>query len=201
MRSFYKYMVIAFVAIFASPAFAAPVDDASKFVETLGNSAVATLTNKTLTKEDKRTQLETLFHKNVDIAWVGKFVLGRFWKQATDDQKSRYLQQYGVFLTNHYAARFSDYSSGSFKITGAKDEGNNEFTISMQIQSGEAGGNPVLVDYKIRQTDKNFSIFDIIVEGVSMITTQRSEFASVLANNGMDYLITQLASKSTVAAN
>ena len=128
-------------------------------------------------------------------------MLGRFWKQATDDQKSRYLQQYGGFITNHYASRFSDYSSGSFKITGTKDDGNNEFTISMQIQSGESGGNPVLVDYKIRKTDKNFRIFDIIVEGVSMITTQRSEFASVLSNNGMDYLITQLANKATIAAN
>ena len=193
--------MIAFVAIFASPAFAAPVDDASKFVETIGNSAVATLTSKTLSKEDKRIKIEKLFHENVDIPWIGKFVLGRFWKQATDDQKSRYLQQYGGFITNHYASRFSDYSSGSFKITGTKDDGNNEFTISMQIQSGESGGNPVLVDYKIRKTDKNFRIFDIIVEGVSMITTQRSEFASVLSNNGMDYLITQLANKATIAAN
>ena len=45
---------------------------------------------------------------------------------------------------------------------------------------------------------QDFAVFDIIVEGVSMITTQRSEFSSVITNKGMDYLITQLANKSDI---
>lgn len=208
MIKFYNYSVPAIVAVFAacvlsfisSPADAAPVDEASKYIETVGNNAVAILTDKSMTKDKKQAKIEKLFRDNVDTAWIGKFVLGRFWKQATEDQKKRYMKEYEAFVTNRYAVRFSDYSSGSFKILGARDDGNNEFTINMQIESGESGSKPVLVDYRVRKAG-HFSVFDIIIEGVSMINTQRSEFASVVTSNGMDYLITQLATKATTAGS
>jgi phospholipid transport system substrate-binding protein len=190
------YAVTIFASLLAAPALAAPVDDASKYVESLGNSAIKTLSNKKLNKEMKSEKIEQIFRKNVDIVWIGRFVLGRFWRQATDDQKKRYLKEYETFLVQHYASRFADYSSGSFKITGARDAGNNEFIISMQIKSDESGSEPILVDYRVRKTISSFAVFDIIVEGVSMITTQRSEFNSVISNKGMDYLISQLAHKS-----
>jgi phospholipid transport system substrate-binding protein len=186
------------------PSFAASaqpsVEAASRYVEALGNSAVETISSKTLDKETKRIKIEQLFRDNVDIDWVGRFVLGRFWRQITDEQKSHYLKEYEAFLIQHYATRFVDYTGGSFKITGARDDSDNEYTVSMQIKSSDDAGEPVMVDYRVRADGKKnkggFVVFDIIVEGVSMITTQRSEFTSVVANKGMDYLITQLANKT-----
>lgn len=181
---------------FTAPAMAEPVADASKYVESLGNRAITTISNKVLSKEKKKAQIEQLFRESVDIAWVGRFVLGRFWRQATDEQKAHYLKEYESFLVSHYASRFTDYTGGSFKLTGARDDGDNEFTVNMQIQ-GDTDSKPVLVDYRVRLSDKKgFKVFDVIVEGVSMITTQRSEFASVVGNKGIDYLIARLADKS-----
>lgn len=184
-------------AMATRPAVAADANAASKYIETLANETLATISDKGLSKDQKQTKLETLFSGNVDIPWVGKFVMGTFWRQATDDQKSRYLQHYQTFIIRHYTSRFTDYTSGTFKMTGAKDDGEGEFTVSMTIQGAEANSQPVLVDYRVRTADKGaFKIFDINVEGVSMITTQRSEFSSVLNQNGIDYLINQLDSKS-----
>ena len=197
--------LVAVAFLLAAPVLAAPVDNASKFVESLGNDAVAILSNKKFSKEVKRKKIEQVFRDNVDIEWIGRFVLGRFWRQVTDDQKRRYFEEYEKFLVEHYATRFADYSSGSFTITGARDDGDNEYVISMQIKSGEAGSGPILVDYRVRAKDREgksgFVVFDIIVEGVSMITTQRSEFNSVLSSKGMDYLIAQLANKSNIDIN
>lgn len=183
--------------VFSTPCLAAPVNDASKYVESLGNRAVAIISNKAFSKEKKKAQIEQLFSENVDIPWVGRFVLGRFWRQTTDAQKAQYLKEYETFLVSHYATRFSDYTSGTFKITDARDDGENEFTVSMQMQGGDANAQPVMVDYRVRAGGpKGFKVFDVIVEGVSMITTQRSEFASVVGSKGVDYLITQLANKT-----
>jgi len=199
MKNLYKYIFVAFVALFSCNSFATPADDAGKYIESLGNSAVATLTNGKLSKDQKAAKIEKLFRENVDVPWVGKFVLGRFWKQASAEQQKRYLKEYGTFITERYATRFSDYSSGSFKVLGTHDDGDNEFTVNMQIASGKEGSKSILVDYRVRKGGKNsFSIFDIVVEGVSMITTQRSEFAGVINSNGMDYLITQLSKKQVV---
>ena len=69
------------------------------------------------------------------------------------------------------------------------------------MKAGESSeGQPILVDYRIHKVDASFKIFDVVVEGVSLLTTQRTEFSSVLTNKGMDYLINQLAQKTANAA-
>ena len=122
--------------------------------------------------------------------------MGHFWREATEDQKARYLKEYQKFLILHYTSRFTQYTSGTFKVTNSRDDGDSEFTVSMELKADEPNAEPVLVDYRIRKEDSGFKIFDVIVEGVSLITTQRSEFASVITNNGIDYLINQLIAKS-----
>ena len=168
---------------------------AAKYIETLGTKALAIIQDNALNKEKKQETLSALFQENVDFDWVGKFVMGRFWRQATDDQKSRYITNYRKFLTKNYTSRFTEYTSGGFKVTDAKDIGKGEYVVSMEIQSDKKSEAAVLVDYKVRRAGGSFRVFDIIVEGVSMITTQRAEFGSVLNQKGIDSLIEQLAVK------
>ncbi len=182
----------------------ASASDAGKYIQALGDKAVAVISNKALNKDQKQAGLEKLFSDSVDFPWVGRFVMGPFWRQATEDQKTRYVREYQKFLILHYTSRFTDYTSGTFTVTGTKPDADGESTVSTQMQATTADSEPVLVDYRVRADGKGgFKIFDVIVEGVSLITTQRSEFSSLLANNGIDYLIDQLAAKSqsTAAAN
>lgn len=194
MKHFLCFLLVSALS-FSAPASAAATNAASKYVESLGNQAIAVIANPKFNKQQKQAKLETIFSTNVDIPWVGRFVMGRFWKQATPDQQKRYLSEYQKFIITHYASRFAEYSGGKFNITGTKDDGNNEFTVSMEM-IGDKAAEPVLVDYRVRGNGGSFKVFDVIVEGVSMITTQRSEFGSVLNDKGVDYLIGKLASKS-----
>lgn len=165
-------------------------------MQSVGDQALAVISNKKLNKDQKQSQLEKIFSGNVDIPWVGRFVMGRYWRQATDEQKSRYLKKYEKFLVLHYTSRFADYSSGTFTITGTKTDENGEFTVNMELKGDHPGDAPVLVDYRIRKAAAGFKIFDVIVEGVSLITTQRSEFSSVISDHSIDYLIDKLNSMS-----
>jgi phospholipid transport system substrate-binding protein len=195
-----KSLLAAFVALalaFTSTAsMAASPADAGKYIESIGSQTITIISNPKLDKAGKQARLEGIFAANVDIPWVGKFVMGRFWKIATEDQKKRYLNEYQSFLLTHYAGRFSEYSSGSFKITGTHEDSENEYTVNMEMQAQEANGAPILVDYRVRKGNGGFKVFDVIIEGVSLITTQRSEFSALLNNKGIDYLIEQLANKS-----
>ncbi len=174
-------------------------DDAKSYINNVASEALSII-EKTSDKTAKKKKLEKLFAGSVDLQWVGKFVMGRYWRQASDDQKKRYLQEYERFILHHYTSRFTQYTSGSFEITDARDDGNDEYTVSMSLQDkSKKGEPPVFVDYRIRKQGSSFMIFDVIVEGVSMITTQRSEFASVLAKHDVEHLIDQLAKKSVTA--
>jgi len=186
-----------FVGLFAPASDAGAVnDDAAHYIEGIAKQALATISNSKNSKAQKQAALDKLFKNSVDIPWVGRFVLGRFWKQATDDQKSRYMREYEKFLISHYTSRFTDYTSGTFTITGTRDDGENEYTVSMELKGSKKNDEPVLVDYRVRREGGNFEIFDVIVEGVSLITTQRSEFSAVVSQHDIDYLITQLKNRA-----
>jgi phospholipid transport system substrate-binding protein len=175
---------------------AAGSDDATKYIENVAKQALASISNPKGTKAQKQAALDKLFKNSVDIPWVGRFVLGQFWRTATDDQKSRYLKEYETFLISHYTARFADYTSGTFTLTDTKDDGENEYTVSMELKGDKKNDEPVVVDYRVRRNGGSFKIFDVIVEGVSLIATQRSEFTAVVNQHDLDYLIMQLKNKA-----
>ena len=198
--TFFSRLLSLFVAVSllgVVPASAAP--SASDYIQTLGNQALAVIANKSFDKAQKQTKLEKLFSDSVDFPWVGRFVMGRYWREATTEQKSSYAAAYKKFLILHYTSRFTNFTSGTFKVTGEKDDGDGEFTVSMQMKADDPGSEPVSVDYRVRNEGGKFKIFDVIVEGVGLLTTQRSEFSSVIATNGIDYLVEQLEVKSQKA--
>lgn len=174
--------------------FVASKDSARAFVDELGNKALEIIKQGGAGKVDTRKKLESLFEDSVDIEWVSKFVLGKYWRQASDAQKSLYKEKYKYFLITHYTSKFSDYSDESFKIHDVKEQQSGEYQLTMEIVRPREPS--VYVDYRIRAKEKGFAIFDIIVEGVSLITTQRSEFGSVISRKGLDYLIEQLDVKT-----
>lgn len=193
-----RVLLIALLGLFLIPSARADMaTDAGAYVSGLANQTLAIISDTHTSKPQRQAKLNRLFADNVDFPWVGRFVMGRYWREATDSQKARYLKEYQKFLILHYTSRFTEYTSGDFKVTGSEDDGNGEFTVSMRIKPGDQNGQPILVDYRVRREDAGFKVFDVIVEGVSMITTQRSEFASVISQGGIDYLIRQLAARSS----
>lgn len=180
----------------ASNASAASADDARQHVDSVGKK-VLEVVNGSAAEAQKQQQLRQLFTDNVDIDWMGRFVLGAAWSKATEDQRTRYLQAYREYLLARYTTNFADYAGSNYTITGAKNESEGQFTVSMQVKSPNASQQDTLAGYRVRAADGGgLKIVDIIIEGVSLITTQRSEFASVVQKDGMDKLITQLQGKT-----
>ena len=85
-------------------------------------------------------------------------------------------------MVETYANRFVDYAGETFKITGATPAGDSDTMVSTQVV--RPSGPPVNVEWRVRSRDGSHKIIDVVVEGVSMGVTQRSEFASVIQSNG-----------------
>lgn len=190
MMRLWRVWLVALVLSLGSVS-AAQADEASQFIESIGNEVVTILGDKSKNDVVKESDLRTLFQKHVDVDWIGKFVLGKYWRSASPTQQQRYLEGYRGFVIKSYTSKFKEYTgSESFKIRGTTTDAQGRNIVTMELlRPGEAS---VMVDYKIRKEDKELRIFDIVVEGVSLITTQRSEFASVVSRKGLDYLIEQL---------
>jgi len=180
---------------------AAGGDDARQFVDGVGKHVLDVL-NGNGSKDQKQAQLRQMFSDNVDMDWMGQFVMGRGWQQATPDQRSRYMQAYKQYLLARYTTNFADYTGSKYTITDVKDEGDGQFTVNMQIKTANQQQQDTLAGYRLRNAGNGqFKIVDIIIEGVSLITTQRSDFASVLQQKGVDGLISAVEAKTKAEGN
>ncbi len=141
-----------------------------------------------------RQELEGIFSRYIDIEWVGRFVLGRHWRTASEAQKQNFIKAYRAFMIGSYTDRLKEYSGEHYQVNLPRDLSDNKYALTMELFRNQ--GKPVLIDYKIRADGGTYKIYDIVVEGISLITTQRSEFDSVVSRKGVDALIKALNKKS-----
>lgn len=177
-----------------SAAQAATVSPQQAFIDKIASDVLAIVKSDAA---DKSTKLENIFANTVDFDWVGKFVLGRHFKTATPAQQTAYLAAYRPFIIKNYVSRLTKYTGQTYKITGTRTSTDGASLVSMQLLDPK--GPPVLVDYRVSGKPGAFKVTDIVVEDVSLITTQRAEFNAVVNKNGLDFLISALKKKASTA--
>lgn len=181
-----------------SPASAQSADPgASAFIQKLGTEAINSFADKSQPKPQALAKFKTLLNEGFDVPYIGRWVLGRYWNQASPQQQQEYQHLFEQLIVKTYSERFVEYSGETFKITGSRLEGDTDTMVTTQIIR-PAGGPPVAVDWRVRKRDAAYKIIDVVVEGVSMGVTQRQDFASVIQSNGgkIDGLIQALRQKT-----
>lgn len=171
----------------------ASVAAARGFVTDLGNEAVSILQSSDPPNQ-KAQRLEDLFRRGFDFEAIGRFVLGRFWTNATPQQRSNFLSAFTDFVTQSYAQRLSGETVSGFTITNIRDLGEGDYLVQTAIARPNS---PQLnYDWRVRQSSNGMKIVDIIIEGVSLLVTQRADFTSVASREGIDGLTRTLRQKS-----
>jgi phospholipid transport system substrate-binding protein len=170
--------------------------DAGAFVESLGNRAIAQLTDKSLSDQERERRFRGLLVENFDIPAIGKFVLGRYWKTASGSQQSSFLQVFEDVLVKRFTPMFAKYGGETFEICRVVQDPDPKYsTVCSVVTSPD--GEPVNVYWRTRAGGAGLKIIDVVVEGASMAITLRSEYSSVIQNSGgnVDTLITSLREK------
>jgi phospholipid transport system substrate-binding protein len=168
------------------PAAAAGQDtaaQATRFMEGLSDKAIQALATKDISREERIKRFRVILNDHFDVPTIGRWVLGRYWKQATPEEQQEYMRLFESLIVATYVDRFSEYSGETLKILASETPGPEEAMVRTEIVR-PIGGQPVKVDWRMFARGGKFKIFDVVVEGVSMSQTQRSEFASVVTSNG-----------------
>lgn len=156
---------------------------AEEFITSLADQAIKALTTSEISREERETRFRTMLNENFAINTIARWVLGRHWKKATQEQQDEYLKLFEKLLVVTYVDRFKQYSGENLKVVKSLANSANDAMVFSQIV--REGTQPVNVDWRVRASDnETYKIIDVMVEGVSMGQTQRSEFASVIRQNG-----------------
>jgi len=192
---------LAFLLVGASPAVLpnAVAADPSVFMNELWTRAVEIL-GKKVPQTERLARFRELFQADFDGPGIARFVLGRYWKNASEQEQQEFLKLFEDYVVYVYGIRLSSFNGETFKVRGSRAD-NSGVIVSTDIISpgGEA---PIKIDWRL-VTDKGaFKINDVIIEGISMMVTQRSEFASVIQRHGgqMSGLLSLMREKTKTAS-
>ncbi|BEV09141.1 MULTISPECIES: ABC transporter substrate-binding protein [unclassified Methylophilus] len=135
---------------------------------------------------------------NFDFEKVSRLVLGKNWTNASPDQKTAFQAEFKTLLLRTYATALSKYKNQVIEYKPFRMEsGADTATVKTAIQ--QPGGDPIAVDYTLGKKGDDWKVFDIVIEGVSLVTNYRSQFAQEIRQNGLDSLTKKLADKNKAA--
>jgi phospholipid transport system substrate-binding protein len=181
------------------PGASAAAADASEFMNELWNRAVEVLAKK-IPPAERLARFRQLFRADFDGLAIARFVLGRYWRSASEEEREEYLKLFEDYVVYVYGTRISDFNGETFQVRGSRTDG-NETIVSTDVFSSGANA-PIKVDWRLIPENGGFKITDVIIEGISLMVTQRSEFASVIQRHGgqIGGLLTLMREKTKVAA-
>ncbi|RYC46840.1 phospholipid-binding protein MlaC [Pectobacterium zantedeschiae] len=134
----------------------------------------------------------------VQVRYAGALVLGRYYKDSTPAQRDAYFKAFEAYLEQAYGQALAMYNGQTYQIAPEQPLGNADI-VSIRVTIVDNGGRPpVRLDFQWRKNSKtgNWQAYDMIAEGVSMITTKQNEWASILRQKGVDGLTQQLESSA-----
>ena len=162
---------------------AALAETASEFVTILADSAIEGLADQSLSSDARVRRVYNILVEGFDLPLISRFVLGAHWRRATAEQRAEYGVLFEQYLVNTYASLLGQYGGETFQIKGERVDGNNKDTI-VSSEIIQKNGSVTKVDWRVRRSAGAYKVIDIIFEGISLVITQRDEFASVIRREG-----------------
>lgn len=157
---------------------------AKDFIKKMSDRGLSFLSNKDLSQEAREKEFRQLLQESFDMKTIGRFALGRYWKTSDKKALDEYLKLFENMIVEVYSRRFSEYDGQTLEIGNTRLEENSDAIVTTFIVPKE--GPKVQVDWRVRNKKGKYQVVDVIVEGVSMSLTQRSDFASVIQRGGGD---------------
>lgn len=192
--------LIAFILMVLLPALNAYALDgavAENFVKKVTKQGIEEIINSNVSIEQKDERFEKLFNQYLDVEYIGKFVLGRYWKTASQKQRDEFIKVYRDFNTKTWSKRFDEFKGKHFDFHGASPS-NSEGQMFVNTTVDMDNAAPAKVVFRVKETNADLKIVDIIIENVSLAITARNEYTAYIkkAPNGLDDLIKDLKQKS-----
>ena len=155
------------------------------FVQSTVNRASEALDNK-YSKEEKIEKLKQIASETVDITGIGYYTLGAYRKNISNDQINQYEMLFEQYFLKSFSSRLAEYSNPEIKVV-SKKKLNENYTMVSSVLVGTEQRPEVKIDWRIYTKNPEIPLIrDLIIEGLSLVRTQREEFSSIIQSNDGD---------------
>jgi phospholipid transport system substrate-binding protein len=179
----------------ASPALAQNARDpgAEAFVQTKAQKVISVLANKGMSEAQKKQVFHQAVDELADVPKVTNFVLGKYARTITPDQRARFTPVFRTYAENVYQSRIDDYRGEQLKVTGSVVRKPGDVIVNSTIAGGQLS-QPVQVSWRVLGGGQTWKVVDVQFKGIWLAITQQQDFVSTIDNAGgnIDVLINQL---------
>ena len=179
------FIVISFLILFFSSIVKAYSIEPDVFVQSTVNRAAKTLGGN-FTKEERIKKLKKIASETVDINGIGSYTLGAYKKDISDEQLKQYKFLFEQYFLKSFSSRLAEYSNPEIEVISKKVINKNYTMVSSILVSTEKRSE-VKIDWRVYTKDpESPKIRDLIIEGLSLVRTQKEEFSSIIQSNNGD---------------
>lgn len=193
-------LVAALLGAQAAPSFAraAGETDAGAFLQSIGSRAIELLGDPGIDDNERERRFMDLLGEGFDLPRIARFVIGRYWRRATEAQQDDFVVVFQKVLARRFAPMFTRAAKTEIVVDSIATDKNDSNTLFVQSSLALSSGEVVAATWRISAKDDEYRILDVVIEGASMAITLRSEYGGIIKNDGgrLDNLIAMLRDKT-----
>ncbi len=170
---------------------------AENFIKKVTSEGIEQIINSDVSQAEKDERFAKLFNEYLDLDFIGRFVLGRYWKTATPSQRKEFIEVYRQLNIKTWSKRFDEFKGKRFDFNGTSPSNSaNQIFVNTTVPLEQ--GAPAKVVWRVKDSAGTLKVVDIIIENVSLAITARNEYTAYIkkAPGGVPDLIADLRKKS-----
>jgi phospholipid transport system substrate-binding protein len=194
-----KLIVLATVAITLMPQFASAQEAPDALIRKNTNEILAAIkADKDLVAGDQK-KIEKLAEEKVlpffNFMRMTQLAVGRNWRDANDAQKKSLIDEFRTLLVRTYSTSLTQFRNQTIDVKPIKMvAGDTEVVVKTQVN--QPGGQPIPIDYSMENSSGSWKVYDVLIDGVSLVTNYRSSFNTEIQKSGIDGLIKSLSERN-----
>ena len=131
---------------------------------------------------------------------IARKVLGKYARSATDEQKKRFAAAFKGYMIRFYSNAFAEYNDETVDYLDAPDF-ENERRVTIRTKLNLSAGEPIPINYVMQRSGDSWKIIDVVIEGISLVISNRTQFGNSISRDGLDTVIAKLEYKQTEQSN
>ncbi len=149
----------------------------------------------------KATHLvDKILETHVDFDRVSMLILGKFWKTATPAQQASFKHEFRTLLVRTYTTAFTEYANWTIRYLPLTTSEGDSNKVLVRTEILQSGAKPVAVNYRMVNVKDDWKVYDVLIEGISLVQNYRTSFTNEVSRTGsLDQLITELSQRNSSA--
>ena len=168
--------------------------DAGELIQNVAKEVIELI--KAKAGPERQAGIKNVLETSFDLAFMGRSALATHWNSADEEQRTRFLKAAATAEARAYSERFGQYAGQTLVVGRVTNRANGVTIVDSRLN--QASGEPIKIEWEVRDTGQGLRITDVKIEGVSMVFTRRSDFNSYIQSHGgkVEPLIEELEARA-----